>query len=278
VRAAFLATPNLRRRDANTFASWEIDYVKMDWCGDVKKRIWEGAKDYKAFSEALNHTSRPIFFECVAGFLFLIGEVPEYCNSWRADVDHHDSWKTTKGTITAFAAQKAAGLIGKPGAWPYLDILTTGGQGCSVNSTEHCPGQTETEYQTEFTMWSVLQSPLMVGSDVRNMTAVMKQALLNQDILTAHQDTRTPPGRKVATWLCSEVDACHVYGRNLADGSALVVLLNLGSKTHTITAKFDKLGWRSGTKAHAKDLWTKKTSDTTDEFTAQVASHGVVYV
>jgi alpha-galactosidase len=30
--------------DVDTFASWGVDYVKLDWCGDVKGQPWKGPK------------------------------------------------------------------------------------------------------------------------------------------------------------------------------------------------------------------------------------------
>lgn len=39
----------------------------------------------------------------------------------------------------------------------------------------HCPGQTDLEYQTEFSIWVITASPLIVASDIRNMTDIMKK-------------------------------------------------------------------------------------------------------
>ena len=41
-------------RDARAFADWGVDYVKLDWCGDVKKEPWIGARLHKEFAAALN--------------------------------------------------------------------------------------------------------------------------------------------------------------------------------------------------------------------------------
>ena len=37
--------------DAATFAEWEIDYIKLDWCGDIKKEVWNGRKAHVEFAE-----------------------------------------------------------------------------------------------------------------------------------------------------------------------------------------------------------------------------------
>ena len=61
-----------------------------------------------------------------------------------------------------------------------MDFLMTGGAGCAA--ADHCPGQTEDEYKTEFVLWSLTQSPMIVDTDVRNMTLVMRRALLNPEL------------------------------------------------------------------------------------------------
>ena len=49
-------------------------------------------------------------------------------------------------------------------------------QGCSNGSAmEHCPGQTDAEYRTEFSIWSITASNLIVATDIRNMTDIMKE-------------------------------------------------------------------------------------------------------
>ena len=49
-------------------------------------------------------------------------------------------------------------------------------QGCpSGRPLEHCPGQTDAEYRTEFSIWSITASNLLVSTDIRNMTDIMKQ-------------------------------------------------------------------------------------------------------
>lgn len=45
---------------------------------------------------------------------------------------------------------------------------------CATNSTVHCPGQTDVEYMTEFSLWVMNQSPLMVRA---SNTATLKTSL-----------------------------------------------------------------------------------------------------
>ncbi len=39
----------------------------------------------------------------------------------------------------------------------------------------HCPGQSDIEYKTEFTMWNMIRSVLLFATDPRNLTSIMKE-------------------------------------------------------------------------------------------------------
>eukprot|EP00456_Euglypha_rotunda_P082576 TRINITY_DN8133_c0_g1_i12.p1 TRINITY_DN8133_c0_g1~~TRINITY_DN8133_c0_g1_i12.p1 ORF type:complete len:169 (-),score=27.02 TRINITY_DN8133_c0_g1_i12:30-536(-) len=52
------------QQDAKTYASWGVDYVKMDWCNtEVNGTQLQPEVQYPEMSQALNSTGRPIFFE-----------------------------------------------------------------------------------------------------------------------------------------------------------------------------------------------------------------------
>ena len=71
-------------RDADDFASWGVDYIKLDWCGDIKDDLLAGAKAHRDFAAAVNKSGRAMFVEVVAGFFFLGAEhIHEAANSWR---------------------------------------------------------------------------------------------------------------------------------------------------------------------------------------------------
>jgi alpha-galactosidase len=275
--------------DADTFASWEVDYVKVDWCGDVKKMpldgLFVGAKDYTDFSAALTSSTprRTMYFEGVAAFIFLLWDVDQYVNAWRASTDHHDNWDNT---LEVLATVEVVGKAGAPGGWSYMDVLMTGGQGCSSpnqrNSSAHCPGMSDDEYTTEFTLWSIYQSPLLVSTDIRNMTSIMRKLLLNKRVLEIHQDTRTPPGKhKDGDDGCGELGAltCQYFIRPLADGSVLLALFNGGIFPHAITFPFAKIGWSESQQVLVEDLWNGSNSSVTGSYVSPVvSSHGSNYV
>ena len=153
-------------QDAASFASWGVDYVKIDFCGDDEPNA---KAQHTAFSHGLNATGRPVWLELCRGYDYPPPPyTQEVAQSARIGGDHSDSWINTLGLIELMAIAADTGLSGTAqGYWGYGDVLMTGGAGCGTNTTEHCPGMSDIEYETEFAMWTITSSPLIVATDLR---------------------------------------------------------------------------------------------------------------
>jgi len=256
-------------QDANTFASWDIDFVKMDWCNT---KGLDPQTQYTQFSKALNVTGRPIYFEmCEWGVNNPWEWATPVANQWRTHGDHLDAWANTLGVINA---QVGLSKYSGAGHWNYMDFIYTGGQACSNDPSKHCPGQTDVEYRTEFSFWSLLNSALIVATDIRIMTPIMKEILFNDEIIAVNQDIHRKQGD-----LVNKTNNAQVWARPLANGSEAVILFNDGEATTSISAKFEYWGWAKGTKASIRDLWAHKdVGSFTDEYTVLVDPHAVVFI
>ena len=78
-------------QDANLFASWDIDMLKVDGCYQDPSMMWD---TYPELSRALNATGRPIVYSCSwpayldpdygeANDAEVLKELAEICNLWR---------------------------------------------------------------------------------------------------------------------------------------------------------------------------------------------------
>lgn len=106
------------------------------------------------------------------------GYAPAVAQGWRATKDHHDEWSSV---IEQISAVKGKGSWSGPYGWAYLDMMMTGGQGCEsqvvggsgesgkVNWTVpmHCPGMTDNEYRSEASIYVIVSSPMLIGTDLR---------------------------------------------------------------------------------------------------------------
>ncbi|XP_058007906.1 alpha-galactosidase 3 isoform X3 [Hevea brasiliensis] len=243
--------------DADLFASWDVDYLKYDNCYNLGI---EPKKRYPPMRDALNATGRTIFYSlCEWGVddpALWAGKVG---NSWRTTDDINNSWASM--TTLADLNDKWAAYAG-PGGWNDPDMLEVGNG-----------GMTYQEYRAHFSIWALMKAPLLIGCDVRNMTAETYEILTNEEVIAINQDPLGVQGRKVYT---AGTDGClQVWAGPLSGNRLVVALWNRCSKAATVTAKWNVLGLESGTSVSVRNLWQHKdvTGDAVASFGARVDSH-----
>ncbi|KAK4480669.1 hypothetical protein RD792_013747 [Penstemon davidsonii] len=243
--------------DANLFASWGVDYLKYDNCFNLGI---EPQKRYPPMRDALNATGRTIFYSiCEWGVddpALWAGKVG---NSWRTTDDIKDTWASM--TTIADLNDKWASYAG-PGGWNDPDMLEVGNG-----------GMTYQEYRSHFSIWALVKAPLLIGCDVRNLTAETFEIISNEEVISVNQDPLGVQGRKVHEFGlngCSQIWAGPLSGQRLA-----VVLWNRCSETTIITAKWASLGLESSTSVSIKDLWKHEyvSLNTVASFSARVDAH-----
>jgi hypothetical protein len=156
-------------KDAQVFAEWGVDWVKQDNCntGGMGK-----PEDYfKLMSQALNASGRPMTFAmCEWGVDAPWKWGPAIAQSWRMHGDHTGIWSSTKDIVRASAAIPAESS-GRPWAWNDMDMLETGNYAQAAHANGKESTMTATEYRTEFSMWAISASPLVVTTPIMNCSA-----------------------------------------------------------------------------------------------------------
>ncbi|CAK0845567.1 unnamed protein product [Prorocentrum cordatum] len=259
-------------KDAATFAEWGVDVVKMDWCNHDDM---DPVVAYRNMSDALNRTGRHIHLNmCEWGQKEPWRWGPSIAQSWRATQDHVASWDSTKDIIaqrTAIPARHG----GAPFAWNDMDMLQTGNYRQAARSNGVAADMSAAEYKSEFSMWAILASPLVVTTPILNcsstdqingnftpsscrpsITPLQKEILLNTEVLAINQDV-TPAGRLLHSAGQRE-NSTMVYARNLSDGSVAVAFYNPGDSASPGAVPFPELGWASGVAASVRDLWLRE--------------------
>ena len=140
----------------------------------------------------------------------------------------------------------------RPGQWPDMDMLVVGLNGTGGPSSDlGGVGCTQTEYQTQMSMWCMMASPLAMTNDLRKVSEDDRRILLNPEIIAINQDVLGKAAeRKVMN------DNYQIFVRPLADGSHAVALLNTSEKPLTLTADFASLGFAG--KYTVRDVWQHK--------------------
>ena len=252
-------------QDARQYAAWGVDYLKYDWCSTDTENA-EAA--YTTMHNALKASGRPIVFSmCEWGKSKPWLWAKDVGNLWRTTGDIFDCWDCKKewstGWITILDQQVGLESFAGPGHWNDPDMLEVGNGGMST-----------TEYKSHFSLWSMLAAPLIAGNDLKNMTPEIKEILTNKEVLAINQDSMGIQARRV-----HKNGDLEVWAKQLHDGSRAVVLFNRGTTDAAISADWPELGYPARLPATVRDLWAKKDlGKFTEQFSAKVASHGVVMV
>ena len=127
------------------------------------------------------------------------------------------------------------------------------------------------EQQSHFSLWAIMASPLLIGSDVSMLTPESLRILGNTEITAINQDSKGVQGVPV-----NKDSSC--WTKPLADGSTAALLLNTGDSTTAVTCTFAQLNVKSSS-AKVRDLWAKKDLGTIfNNITATLKSHVAMVV
>jgi alpha-galactosidase len=255
-------------KDAQTYASWGVDYLKYDNCSPATGSNMQ--TDYTNMSTALKASGRPIVFSICAWWFYTwettIGQL------WRATTDIKDTWTSFVANLDANggwtprysdANYGSPGIAqyASPGHWNDPDMLEVGNG-----------GMTDTEYQSHFSLWAIMAAPLIAGNDIRSMSTTTKNVLTNADVIAVDQDPLGIQGKPISTSTTLEVWSKKLSG----DQTYAVVLFNRTAASAAITVTWSSLGMTS-TSATVRDLWSHTDlGPTATQYTATVPSHGVV--
>jgi len=175
--------------DANTFAEWEVDYVKLDGCYVDIHQMDQG---YPEFGMYLNKTGRPMVYSC-SWPAYWENELPDYpsiqkhCNLWRNYGDIQDSWTDVLDIVDHYGDhQDDFAQYAGPGNWNDPDMLIIGDFALSYEQA-----------RVQMALWAVLASPLIMSNDLRTIRPEYIEILQNRNVIAINQDALGIQGRRV---------------------------------------------------------------------------------
>ena len=235
--------------DAETFAEWGVDFLKYDYC--YKPRDMDGRLLYRRMAMALKNCGREILFSaCNWG----IDDSHLWMRSagahmWRSTYDILDSWESIKKL-----AMQQLGKECYSGPYSYndVDMLVVGMYNKGNVALGGC---TDEEYKTHFSLWCMMNSPLMIGCDVRKMKKVTRSILTNKELIAVNQDLEVRQAYTITGWHSKEV--IH-YIKPLVGGDYAICSVNFGDARGWSHLEFWDLGLptAAGYGFELHDLWT----------------------
>ncbi len=272
--AGYTASLHFEDQDAKTFAKWEVDYLKYDYCNAPTDSVTAKIR-YKAMADALRKSGRDIEFGiCEWGdrkpwlWAAKVGG-----QLWRTTADIRDKWKMKKdetwgvGIMDIVDVNADLHQYAGPGRWNDPDMLIVGLYGKKGPTGDGGgTGCTDTEYQSQMSLWAMMNAPLIATNDLRNMNDITKKILLNKDIIAINQDKE---GKQAERKINDE--EWNVFAKPLSDGDYAIAILNKTSDAKNYQLKFSELGL-SG-KYDMTDLWSGKAIKKTSSWKGNIDSH-----
>jgi alpha-galactosidase len=244
-----LASGGYYQKDADQFAAWGIDAIKVDFLCGIAEDTAPGP-DFAAFSQAAARSGRKMLLTLCNPLTSAWGEPnppsydawynytfgPTIADSWRTDTD------IAFGTPTAgefpyvlrnIDDNEAHPEAQGPGHYNDPDYLIPmrqlSGGGYELD---------ETQSISQFEMWAEMGSPLVLGSDPRALPQSMINVLENPEILAVDQDPLDIQGVAIDSTANGTVYSKVLSGH----GRRSVVLLNTSGAAQSMTIQFADAG------------------------------------
>ncbi len=247
-------------QDLRTFLqAWNYDFIKVDWCGGKWLNLDEEGRYTKIGK--LARTMKPAVVYNVCRWEFPGEWVTNLAHSWRISGDLRANFKSVLKTIDA---NKDLWKYSSRGHYNDMDMLQVG------------RGMTYEEDKTQFSMWCLMHSPLLLGSDLTQITEETLSIITNQELIQINQSPYVYQARLVI-----DNDSLQLWGRPLIStmsGEYAVALLNRTNKAQTFTFPIDTIGVATEKGYTVKDVWSKEEFPTSNapELTREIAPHGIV--
>jgi alpha-galactosidase len=266
------------------YASWGVDFLKVDCISDRPYR----PSEIRQVAQAIHKSGRSILLSLSPGPTSIehAGEVAKYSQMWRIADDHWDGWTFSHqpGNEFAFGLRDEFDRIAKwfpyakPGGWPDADMLPIGYLGPHPGWGEARPSRlTPDEERSEFTLWAVTRSPLILGANLTRLDDFTRSLITNQDVLFINQTaTYTRPVDSLG--LGAGFENVRVWRATINEPGArgyaeYFAFFNLGETPATLRTTWNQLGLDAA-KHSARNLWDGTSSKESKEIAATLAPHG----
>jgi len=173
------------------YAAWGVDFLKVDCIADHPYK----ASEIRQIKLAIQRRGRDIVLSLSPGPTAVEhhAELADLAQMWRISNDIWDVWITNSdfpiGIKNQFENVARWAQYVKPGNWPDADMLPVGELRPNPDAG---PGPrhtrlTPTEQQTQFSLWAMARSPLIIGANLTLLDQDTLRLLGNTDILKIDQ-------------------------------------------------------------------------------------------
>ena len=248
------------------FKECGFDFIKVDFCGgsyyhNEDHLVLDEQERYTAIAEAIKNTGRTDVRMNACRWAYPGTWIDGAAFSWRTTGDINSSWESVKGII-------AENL--------YLSAYCSKGHYNDMDMLEVGRSLTSEEDKTHFGMWCIMNSPLLIGCDLRNIKDETLSLLKKKELIALNQD----PLYQQA-YVAGLVNGCFLLVKDLEELNGTkraFAVYNPNDAQKTVQVSFADLDMGGLVKMY--DAFGKRNKyEATGTFEVTVPAHGVrIYV
>lgn len=228
----------------NLYASWGVDFVKID---DLSAPYYH-QDEIELIRNAIDQCGRPIVLSTSPGETPIANadHVSSHANMWRMVNDVWDQWNDLVHLMDV--AQKWYPYIGN-GTWPDCDMIPLGHIAIrGERGKDRMTRLTHDEQYSLMTFFCIFRSPLFFGGDLPTMDDFTLSLLTNRKVLEMHEQSEGV--RQL--FQCNGQLA--VASNNKSHKASYLALFNLSDSTQKM--KVDLKTNRIQRRSIVEDLWS----------------------
>ncbi|KAG0325486.1 hypothetical protein BGZ99_000616 [Dissophora globulifera] len=246
--------------DVGQFAGWGVDYIKLDGCYVNKNESLPPSETlepsfrqlYEGFGHAIRSQSRPMIYSESAPAYFAglsagtgdrVGKdwykvhtwIGRYGQLWRHSTDIAVCKKNGESRwpsiMTNYRFNIRLARFQKPGNWNDPDFIITGDN----------DGLTLEEQKSQFGLWAIMASPLILSTDMALLSPEQVAYLTNYEIIEVNQDPLGIQAR--LAWRSPASDILVKPMQNVS--MRAVAIFNKQNKAAVVSVPLARLGYTS---------------------------------
>ena len=248
------------------FKDLGFDFIKVDFCGgdpihNKDELDLNEQERYTAIANAIKNTGRTDVRMNICRWAYPGTWVNDAGFSWRTTGDIYPSWDSVKGILAENLYMSA---YSSKGHYNDMDMLEVG-----VNKWGS--SLTDEEAKTHFGMWCIMNSPLLIGCDMRTLSTANLNLLKNTELIALNQD----PLYQQA-YLACKINDCFVMVKDIevANGTKRAfAIYNPNDEAKTVTLNFKDIELAGN--VALRDVYLKSDAGSyTESFQVSIPKHG----
>jgi len=271
---------------AKQFVEWGCKFVKYDYCpvrnGEDDLKSSNIIERYRVFGKALHQLDSDVVYAiCEKGWTggfsnrqqkkrkvrkTVTAEERRKAFSWCSDVGGV-MWRTTgdigpkwNRIMQIVDAQEGLSDLSGPNSFNDPDMLEVGNGELTLE-----------ENRAHFSLWCMLNAPLFLGNDLRNISDEVLKIITNKELIALNQDKSCKQAKKVF-----DKNEIEVFVKVLSDGDYGVCILNRNKMAKEFKLMREQIGLDVSESFSIYDLWNHKAIGSLgSDITMEIPAHGV---